>query len=639
MPEAVAAAPKQAGCEVHASASGWDVVGAGGSQHFDTLRSALDAALPIVTGGRQKASYLRNPDTMEPNGAWRWLPACEEEDAPVKGVRIDAEALREAAASLNARPSAIAIDGGPTPPGMLPSEVHGTPMTGGATPANGWAHWAVVVVNAQGRCELYLWGELLPVVARELDAGRIGAGSVDLRFTSTEGDAPRGVELASFALTNDPAVKTLMPPNSQRAAEGALLTTRTYRLAGLALLRGRNQAPMSKLAKKSSKKTLRGPATDAEAKLFALFGLDPTDEDSDCDLIDAVFKLMQAADLEEVVDAVNGMGPLEAPEQGAPAVQAAALHPVDGVANPAVADPSKSQPTKSHTTNIPLGQTQASADSVRAAIRALTGDSLLAKALRAIDGLTQEQQDAWASQCLSVLQDIFGMPDGSAADVMAALQGQADKIKGALAAQPTQPSDQGAPPNDANAPGDAAPGGDAAQMGANCDPKKVDATARANTTADLVALRTELTHLRGEADAARKRVVELEAREARRTLGDDITARFSKAQRTLAPQDRDDLVSDLLALPEGPARERTIERALRAAVGGPLTTRVMTETTPGSAAGTQTNEQAPEIDADTAVVRSLEALRKEGLRGEELHTRALERARKDYPSAFRRSAN
>lgn len=633
MPEAVAAEPK-APCEVHASAGGgWDLVGSGGGKHCETLRDALDSALAVITGGRSKPVYLRNPDTGEADGAWRWLPACEEEDAPIKGVRIDAEALREAAASLNARPTAIAIDGGPTPPGMLPSEVHGTPMTGGATPANGWAHWAVCVVNAAQRTELYLYGELVPVVARELDAGRIGAGSVDLRFQSVDGDAPRGVELASFALTNDPAVKTLMPPNSQRAAEGALFAVRTYRLASTAVLRGK--APiMSKT--KAKKKTLRGPATDAEAKLFALFGLDPADEDSDCDLIDAVFRVMQAADLEEAVDAINGVAPLEAPEEMA-GTQAAALHPPEpSTANPTLDDPSKSKPTKSHTTDIPLGQTQAS---VRAAIRSLTGDTLLAKALRAIDGLTQEQQDTWATQVLAALQDIFGMPDGSAADVMAALQGQADKIKGALAAQPTDapPADA---PTDATKPGDAAPtaptpGGDAATMSAGTP----DATARANTTADLVALRTEVTHLRTQNEVAQKRVAELEEREARRTLGDTISERFAKASRTLAPQDRDDLVSDLLALPDGPARERTIERALRAAVGGPLVSSVMTSTTASSVGGTQTGEGESAIDADTAVTRATEALKKEGLRGPELHAKAYERARKDHPSAFRRSAN
>lgn len=216
------------------TAEGWQV--AAGVVRA-TLREALDAARATM---RAKAAFLRDPDSGDLVGAWRWLPATEEESAPIGGVRIDATAIDEMAASLNDRSTPIPIDGGPAPHGMLASEVHGTAFDSG-TPANGWAHAAVSVAGDDGRVELYLWAELLPSVAREIDAGRLAMGSVHFGCERVEEDgAPRGCVLISHALTNTPAVTTIAPANSVR--DGISSAWRSRAIAGR-VLRGVTPTP------------------------------------------------------------------------------------------------------------------------------------------------------------------------------------------------------------------------------------------------------------------------------------------------------------------------------------------------------------------------------------------------------------
>lgn len=236
-----------------ASGEGWE---SGDGSVYGSLREGLDAIRATLAA---KSPFLRDPDTGALNGAWRWLPATEEEPEAIGGVRIDAIAIEEMAASLNDRATPIAIDGGPAPEGMLPSDVHGTAQTGGGTPANGWAHAAVVVKGADGIVELYLWAELIPSVAREVDAGRIAMGSVHFGCERIEGtDSPRGCVLISHALTNNPAVTTLAPANSvrvgmtsawrSRAIAGRVLrgvTTTSPHAAGERSMSTENKAPES----------------------------------------------------------------------------------------------------------------------------------------------------------------------------------------------------------------------------------------------------------------------------------------------------------------------------------------------------------------------------------------------------------
>lgn len=242
---------------VHLDADGKFTVSAGDSTDaYGSLREALDAALPTVAT-HEKAARLRDPDTSDLNGVWRWLPATDVEPAAIGGVRIDAQAIREMADSLNTRPGPIPVDGGPTPKGLLASDVHGTASTGGGTPANGWAHWAVVVEGPTPEAaKLYLYAELVPEVAREVDAGRIATGSVHFGAKTIDGELPRDVELISHALTNDPAVKTLAPANSVR---GQFLLSRSIH-SGIAL-RAR-ALPASEENRMSKRNAAAAPVTE-----------------------------------------------------------------------------------------------------------------------------------------------------------------------------------------------------------------------------------------------------------------------------------------------------------------------------------------------------------------------------------------
>lgn len=208
------------------TAEGWQVAATG--DVYASLREALDAALAGVAE-REKPSYFRDEEGAE-IGVYRWLPAVAEEDTPLGGVRIDATTIDEMAMSLNGSVRAIPIDGGSDD-----SPAHGT-MVDPGTRANGRGHWLVTVANESGRAEGYLWAELLPDVAREVDLGRLGEGSVHIRFGRKDGDAARDVEYASHALLNDPGVVTLAPANSVRDANSV---RRSVAMAGRSMPSGR----------------------------------------------------------------------------------------------------------------------------------------------------------------------------------------------------------------------------------------------------------------------------------------------------------------------------------------------------------------------------------------------------------------
>lgn len=570
--------------EVHAvDDGGWAIVGGPKAETFNTLDEALATYLEQC-GSVPKAAKLRDADSLELNGAWRWLPACEQEPEPIKGTRIDGEALREAAVSLNTRATPVVIDGGPTPPGMLPSEVHGTPMTGGNTLANGWAHTAAILVDRSGNVELYLWSEVVPVVAREIDAGRMGGGSVDLRYKTLEGDAPRGVSLGSFALTNDPAVTTLDPANAPRArADGLMSAVRTCRFDGR-VLRASNLTPRPRstdMPPTQKKPALRGPAMDAENKIFGLFGIDPTDEDADCDLSNAIWAVRQAADAEEAIAAIMGGAPLEPAE--VPGAAAASAVPAPAVAMASAAF-----------------RTAMAALSPLVVARDAKG---LAKALRdAAAPMTPEQSAALMGQIQTVLGDIFGKPDATPAELFDMLNAAADQIKGALAAKAAPPagSDAGAPP----------------PVQANATPPAVQASATTRSAEDTAAL-AELAVLRAD--------------KARQTQLDEIDAAFSKAQRTIPATDRKQLAEDLLAQGDKAIRGRMLTNAIRAAGMQPITGTVMPAATRGG------NDKQGDVPA--SLEKAVELVREEakkslraGAHRDAVEAKARVIARKRWPS-------
>lgn len=302
---------------VRALADGTYEVTAGTSiDSYDDLKEALNAELAAVATF-EKPTYFRD-DAGEPNGEWRWLYACSIEPKAVRGVRIDAEAIREMADSLNTKTRAVPIDGGPTPPGMLPSEVHGTPLTGGATLSNGRAHWGVVVEGPdEDQAQLYLWAELLPIVAKEIDAGRMAEGSVAFKAGRYDGELARDIDFHSYALTNDPSQQDMAPANSVRRAV-SLCAMRAATPKEIRMSKTKTAAKKTTVRKACSH--LRGHAMDKLAEVCTALGVD-IDSEMDSEAWEspssaALSALKTLASAEKVLEGAPPVAaPTMAPEQ------------------------------------------------------------------------------------------------------------------------------------------------------------------------------------------------------------------------------------------------------------------------------------------------------------------------------------
>jgi len=268
---------------VRAAEDGWELVESSTDtsiESYGSVRDALDAALGIdEIGGALKTPVLRTDG--EPDGEWRWLDASAEEPTAIGGVRISAGSLWEMAAGLNASPKPVVVDGGAVD-GLAPSDVHGTALDSG-TLANGWAHVGLVVLDAGEQTHLYLRTELLPEVAAEVDRGRLAYGSIHFRHDGTDDDgAPISPELASHALTNDPAVTNLTPGSGVRG--GGQLCVRTRRTTTMT---------------QPKTDTTRGPAGDALAKIAELLGVTIDEaEEAYGPIYDKIGALQQAAQVE-----------------------------------------------------------------------------------------------------------------------------------------------------------------------------------------------------------------------------------------------------------------------------------------------------------------------------------------------------
>lgn len=281
---------------VRADGDAWSLIDAASGDPLsahDSARQALAAALEHGSvGGLLKEANLRSDG--EADGAWRWLDASAEEPEAVDGARITAESMWEMAAGLNARATAIPIDGGGAPEGLSQSEVHGTARDT-ATPANGFAHLGVPVVDDGGTTHLYLHGELISEVAAEVDRGRLAYGSIHFRYEDTSDDgALIGAELVSHALTNDPAVTTLTPGSSRgRSARKTGCRTRRMQMA----------------------QSSRGPALDKLTEIATALNVDISEEMKDADaywgpIMTAIQALKSGAQVEQIVG--DGAPPAEA---------------------------------------------------------------------------------------------------------------------------------------------------------------------------------------------------------------------------------------------------------------------------------------------------------------------------------------
>jgi len=288
---------------VRETADGWEVVdGKVVVSTHDSQIEALDAAL-AANGGRTRDAILRDPDTKDLNGAWRWIHATDVEDDPAyDDARIDETTVAQAVANLNAAPL-------PRPVNGMTSDSRGHGPAG-QTLANGYVHHAVEVVAADGRHGACVIAELVPDVARNLDAGRIAWASIGLGGTTTE-DCPeiRDAVFDHLALTNDPAVTTLVANNAIRQPGERFIAIRTQRITAP---RARpKETPMAKttIRKELAKLSLRGAALDALTKLCSALNISMDDEMSaeewESPAVAAVRAVRTLAAAEKTLEAIN----------------------------------------------------------------------------------------------------------------------------------------------------------------------------------------------------------------------------------------------------------------------------------------------------------------------------------------------
>lgn len=333
----------------------------------DSERREIGAAAGFI-----KRANLR--EDGEPIGAWRWLDATAEEDAPIGGTRITAEAIWEMAAHLNGRKSAVPVNGGPAPKGYAESLPHGDAYFGGDHPANGYAHVGLPILDEDGRTHLALFVELLPNVAREVDSGRLAYGSIRFDFESVDhedNDAIQGAILVSHALTNDPAVTTLTAGSERRRSGQSMFTA----------CRGREVRMPGKQTSQ------RGPAAEILTKLAEMLGISPEQLTEDpWSLTDAIYALQSAEKVEEIIEAA-GEVPAE-PSGDSDEMQARAV--------------------------------------LRGAVRA----AQIAK--REVEGVEPDEAEPMLEQFVELAGEVLDKPDAEPAELLAELEARKAEIAEAL---------------------------------------------------------------------------------------------------------------------------------------------------------------------------------------------------------------
>lgn len=404
----------------------WRLVATGSgeilSSEHASVRAALTAALALeAVSGFVKNANLRQDG--EPDGVWRWLDATAVEDEPIVDKdggqsRIGEGAIWGMAESLNARGSAIPINGGGGPEGLKDSAPHGDAYTGGDHPANGFAHVGLVAIDATGRAHLFIYSELLPEIAAEVDRGRLAYGSVRFWFDGVdESDnfAVTNAGLISHALTNDPAVTTLTAGSERYREPGQVQLRRAVRsrwfpdqerttmttidqiraLHATATASTGTAAERYRAARELATQT-RGAVGDLLKDVAAIFGL--TLEEIRADhwkLPDAVFAMLDALKLEEALAVANG-APKPAAEPPAGEVSAEARESLRGMAK------------RGYVLGAVLSQ-------------------------RAVEDMEGEALDAFAADVLAFGRKVLGKPEAPAADVLAELQAVEEKVLAALA--------------------------------------------------------------------------------------------------------------------------------------------------------------------------------------------------------------
>lgn len=346
---------------------------------LDTLRAlpGFAEADPTSAASTRTRVPLRDAETREEVGVWRWLDAsAEESKAGPDGSRVTAAGIQSMAAHLNADPEPAQLDGGVIP-SLGASGVHASLKDSG-TLARGWAYVGAVWIDATERPHLALYCEVFPEVDVAIDTGALAFGSIGFAWSI---DNPDDQVLIQHSLTNRPAVPGLVPGSAMRTA-----TTTNGRRYSRGPLTKVNAMPTD------PKMSARGPAADKLAQVQASLGIPPDTKPDDlwCQMWDAVSALKQGATLEKIIEG-----------GGAPALARA-----EGESD----------------------------DAYTARIAKLKPET--APAARAVGGLEGPALEDWASQMLALVQGWMGKADATAADVLAFGTENSDKIKGALAAAP-----------------------------------------------------------------------------------------------------------------------------------------------------------------------------------------------------------
>lgn len=372
-----------------------------------TERKALDHALKIKSvASALKDAVLR--DEGEPIGAWRWLDASEEEDEPVGNTRITARSLWEMAASLNDREAAIPINGGGAPrAGYAESLPHGDAYLGGDHVANGWAHVAIPVVDADERTHLYLRGELFEEIAREVDLGRLAFGSIRFGMTSVDEEdnyAVEGASLVSHALTNDPAVTTLSP-GSKRRNEPALIGCRSRRLFMTA----------------TKKKAQRAASPEKFAEVLAALGVDAEGDDWAEQALAKIAEMKKPAAEEKTAEEKSAEEPA-------------------AVSDVAASAEARSRSIADHCRDVRDATLHAGARRTAALLLKLY------HANRAELGVAPEDAQAAAESMLVWGRDVLGKPDATMAEVLAELEARKEEVGAALDVDTPPPAEDESEP-------------------------------------------------------------------------------------------------------------------------------------------------------------------------------------------------
>jgi hypothetical protein len=349
---------------------------------FDTPKQALwQARERADVAALEKRANLRTNGKAD--GEWRWLDASAAEDDAIGKSRIDDASLWEMAAGLNARKSAIPVNGGGAPEGYVASEPHGDAKNkDGAHPANGWAHLGLIVVETDARTHLYLYAELLPEVAKEVDRGRLAYGSIFFAFESADEEddyAVSGATLISHALTNDPAVTTLVAGSERHGPSGGHVAYRSRKMSlskHETIARDAKQTPGTRMRaalEHLAAQSVRGPLAEMQGKVAALLGVTPQEIASNpWALEDSVHALKVAAMFE---------GKIEASAPPAPAA-----------------------PTPAE---------------VAAEARSAT---------RAVEGVEPGDEGKLLAAFISLARGVLGKPDASPADMLAELEARKEEI-------------------------------------------------------------------------------------------------------------------------------------------------------------------------------------------------------------------